>query len=101
MCLFLFGMPGTQWRPNFNKCKEAMLRVARVCSPASVYVCVYIYIYMHAGELFSVPQKALRELGTVLPRELGTVPPLLGGPLSHYKIRVLEDLGVNFWMRIF
>ena len=47
-----FGMPGTQWRPNFNKCKEAMLRAARVCLPASVhactkdaYICTYIYIF--------------------------------------------------------
>ena len=85
-----FGMPGTQRRPNFNTCEEAMLRAAHVCTPASVYVCTedaYIYIYINMLESYSLyNQKALRELGTVPPRELGTVH-LLGGPLSHYKNR--------------
>ena len=31
---------------------------------------------LYAGGLFSVPQKGVRELGTI---------PLLGGPLSHYE----------------
>ena len=94
-----FGMPGTQWRPTFSKCKEAMLRAARVCPPAFVYVykrCTYIYIYIHYMlESYSLyNQKALRKLKTVPPRELGTVPPL-GWPLSHYKNR-----GVwGFWCK--
>ena len=85
-----FGMPGTQRRPNFNAFEEAMLRAAHICTPASVYVCIEdasIYIYTNMLESYSLyNQKALRELGTVPPRELGTVH-LLGGPLSHYKNR--------------
>ena len=93
-----FGMPGTQWRPNFNKSKEAMLRAARVCPPASVYVCTkdaYLYILIICWRVICLyNQKAQRESGTVPPRGLGTVPPL-GGPLSHYKNR-----GVwGFWCK--
>ena len=44
-------------------------------------------------------QKALRELGTVPPRELGTVP-LLAGHFRTTKIGVFEDFGVNTWSQL-
>ena len=50
-------------------------------------VSVYIYICW--------TQKALRELGTVPPREPG-----LGGPFSHYKNSFFEELCVRFWSRL-
>ena len=58
---------------------------------------------MRAGELFSLPPnlKALRELGTVPPRELGAVPPLGGGRHVHTtKIGSFEDFGVKFWSQL-
>ena len=80
-----FGMPGTQWCPNFNKCKEAMLRAARVCPPASVYVCTYLYIFLNMLESYSLynPPKGPKRVRNCT--AWGLRPP--GGPLSHYKNR--------------
>ena len=66
---------------------------------SSLAMCVYIYIYMCAGELVLVHFLALRELGTVPPRELGTVP-RLGGQFRTTNIVFVEIFCVNFWSQL-
>ena len=73
----------TSVRPHLYMCVQKM------------HIYIYIYIYINMLESYYLyNQKALRELGTVPPRELGTVH-LLGGPLSHYKNRGVWE----FWCK--
>ena len=46
-----------------------------------------------------IPLFGLSRVVLVPPQELGTVPPL-EGPFSHYKNRVFEDFGDNFWCQL-
>ena len=57
--VFLFDVPGKQERPNLNTWEKGMLGAPCICLSAfthvyCVYVCMCIYICIHAGRILGV-----------------------------------------------
>ena len=63
-------------------------------------MCVYIYIYIYAGELLVCPPFGLQRVISLATLRVISLCPPFGGPFSHCENRVFEDFWDDVWSKL-